>query len=166
MKLKLLKMIIVGRYVEMTHLINQFLFMNCVYRLTNKLKNKKASALDSLTNEIIEVAFKTLPCYFTKLFNTILSHGIFPSSWTKSFIVPITNQVILLILITIYRRICIGSCLGKLLTLMIMNTRLNNFLEENRISNNCQIGHRNRHRTVRTTDHILVLKTLMPDGLL
>jgi hypothetical protein len=75
--------------------------MNCVYRLTNKLKNKKASALDSLTNEIIEVAFKTLPCYFTKLFNTILSHGIFPSSWTKSFIVPITNQVILLILITI-----------------------------------------------------------------
>ena len=101
MKLKLLKMIIVGRYVEMTHLINQFLFMNCVYRLTNKLKNKKASALDSLTNEIIEVAFKTLPCYFTKLFNTILSHGIFPSSWTKSFIVPITNQVILLILIII-----------------------------------------------------------------
>ena len=101
MKLKLLKMIIVGRYVEITHLINQFLFMNCVYRLTNKLKNKKASALDSLTNEIIEVAFKTLPCYFTKLFNTILSHGIFPSSWTKSFIsVPITNQVILLILIT------------------------------------------------------------------
>ena len=83
LKLKLLKVIIVGRYVEMTHLINQFLFMNCVYRLTNKLKNKKASALDSLTNEIIEVAFKTLPCYFTKLFNTILSHGIFPSSWTK-----------------------------------------------------------------------------------
>ena len=73
----------------------------CIYRLTNKLNNKKARALDSLTNEIIKVAFKTLPCYFTKLFNTILSHGIFPSSWTKSFIVPITNQVILLILITI-----------------------------------------------------------------
>ena len=118
MKLKLLKMIIVGRYVEITHLINQFLFMNCVYRLTNKLKYKKASALDSLTNEIIEVAFKTLPCYFTKLFNTILSHRIFPSSWTKSFIVPNTNQVILHADPNNYRRICIGSCLGKLLTLM------------------------------------------------
>jgi hypothetical protein len=150
----------------MTHLINQFLFMNCVYRLTNKLKNKKACALDSVTNEIITVAFKTLPCYFTKLFNTILSHGIFPSSWTKSFIVYTDHKSGDTADPNNYKRICIGSCLGKLLTLsLIMNTRLNNFLEENRISNNCQIGHRNRHRTVRTTDHI-VLKTLMPDGLL
>ena len=120
--------------------------MNCVYRLTNKLKNKKACALDSVTNEIIKVAFKTLPCYFTKLFNTILSHGIFPSSWTKSFIVYTDHKSGDTADPNNYKRICIGSCLGKLLTLsLIMNARLNNFLEENRISNNCQIGHRNRH---------------------
>ena len=30
-----------------------------------------------------------LPSYFVKLFNVILSKGVFPASWSKGFIVPI-----------------------------------------------------------------------------
>ena len=40
---------------------------------SKKLKNKKATANDSLSNEIIKLAVKTLPSYFTSLFNAILS---------------------------------------------------------------------------------------------
>ena len=56
-----------------------------------------------------------------------------------------------------YRGICISSCLGKCFTL-IMNTRLNDFLESNKITNKSQIGFR---KNCRTADHLLVLKTLI-----
>ena len=56
---------------------------------TIKKTSKKATANDSLSNEIIKLAVKTSPSYFTSLFNTILSQGKFPFSWTESFIVPI-----------------------------------------------------------------------------
>ena len=82
--------------------------------------------------------------------------GKFPFSWTESYIVPIyksgdasdPNN---------YRGICLSSCLGKLFTL-IMNARLNDFLEENKIINRCQIGFRRKHRTA---DHLLVLKSII-----
>lgn len=56
-----------------------------------------------------------------------------------------------------YRGICISSCLGKFFTL-IMNTRSNHHLEEDRIISKCQIGFR---RNCRTADHLLVLKTII-----
>ena len=56
-----------------------------------------------------------------------------------------------------YRGICISSCLGKFFTL-IMNKRLNDFLENNKIINKSQIGFR---KNCRTADHLLVLKTLI-----
>jgi hypothetical protein len=42
-----------------------------------------------------------------------------------------------------YRGICISSCLGKFFTL-IMNERLNKYLDENNIMSNCQIGFREK----------------------
>ena len=39
-----------------------------------------------------------------------------------------------------------------------MNARLNDFLEENKIINRCQIGFRRKHRTA---DHLLVLKSII-----
>ena len=57
-----------------------------VYKLSKRLKNKKASANDSLSNEIIKLAVEVLPSYFEKLFNKILSNGHFPSLWSKGFI--------------------------------------------------------------------------------
>ena len=53
--------------------------------------------------------------------------------------------------------LCISSCLGKCFTL-IMNERLNKYLDENNIMSNCQIGFRKNYRTA---DHLLVLKTLI-----
>ena len=42
-----------------------------IYNLSKKLKNKKASSVDSLSNEIIKLAVKALPLYFVKIFNMI-----------------------------------------------------------------------------------------------
>ena len=47
--------------------------------------------------------------------------------------------------------------MGKFFTL-IMNERLNKYLDENNIMSNCQIGFRKNYRTA---DHLLVLKTLI-----
>ena len=47
--------------------------------------------------------------------------------------------------------------LGKLL-ILIMNARLNDFLEKNKIINKCQIGFRRKHRTA---DHLLLLKSII-----
>ena len=43
----------------------------------------------ALSNEIIKLSVTVLPSYFVKLFNVILSIGVFPASWSKGFIVPI-----------------------------------------------------------------------------
>ncbi|EDO32953.1 predicted protein, partial [Nematostella vectensis] len=80
------------------------------------LKNKKASAGDSLNNEIIKVSVESQGRYFVKLFNTVLTQGVFPKSWSKGYIVPLHksgdkcdpgN----------YRGIAISSCIGKFFTL-------------------------------------------------
>ena len=127
-----------------------------IYNLSKKFKSKKASSVDSLSNEIIKLAVKALPLYFVKIFNILLSKGIFSSAWANGNIVPIYKSGN-----TFdpgnYRGICISSCLGKFFTL-IMNTRLSEFLEENNVINRCQIGFRKHHRTA---DHLLVLKTFI-----
>ena len=91
-----------------------------------------------------------------KLFNKILSSGVFPKIWSEGLITPIhksgnkTDP-------GNYRGICISSCLGKFFT-SILNARLNVFLEENSILNKYQICFRHGFRT---SDHLLVLKTLI-----
>ena len=127
-----------------------------IYNISRKLKHNKASSSDLLNNEIIKTSITSLAPYYVKLFNTILSSGVFPRIWSEGFITPIhksgskTEP-------GNYRGICVSSCLGKFFTL-ILNTRLNNFLEENNILNNYQIGFRHGFRT---SDHLLVLKTLI-----
>ena len=91
-----------------------------------------------------------------KLFNLILSSGVFPRIWSEGYIVPIYKAGSRLDPGN-YRGICISSCLGKFFTL-ILNSRFITFLEGNKILNKCQIGFRYGFRT---SDHILVLKTLI-----
>jgi hypothetical protein len=96
-----------------------------------KLKGKKASARDSINNEIIKIAVEVFAPYFVKLFNLILSSGVFPRIWSEGYIVPIYKAGSRLDPGN-YRGICISSCLGKLFTL-ILNSCFNTFLEGNKI---------------------------------
>ena len=56
-----------------------------------------------------------------------------------------------------YRGIAINSCIGKLFN-TVLNNRLDKYLIDNNLINKCQIGF---SKKVRTSDHILVLKTLI-----
>ena len=80
---------------------------------TKKLKNKKSSYFDLMKNEIIKTRSKPLIEVYSKLFNHILSSGIFPNTLCKGLKTPIrksgekTNQ-------ENYRGVRVSSCLGKL----------------------------------------------------
>ena len=96
-----------------------------------------------------------LPC-LRKLFNLILSSGIYPSSWATGYITPIfktgdSSQP------ENYRGITITSNVGKLFNL-VLNSRLDKFLEENKLIDKSQTGFT---KNTRTQDHIFVLKTLI-----
>ena len=120
------------------------------------LKNKKASGFDSVTNEMLKHSSPTMLELIRKLFNLIMESETFPTQWSEGLITPIfkagdhydpSN----------YRGITISNCLGKLFT-KILNTRLINYLTDNNIISKYQIGFLPKHRT---SDHILVLKTII-----
>ena len=97
-----------------------------------------------LSNEVIKFSVEIVPSYFKDLFNLNLSESIFPSEWSKGYIIPIhksgdnadPNN---------FRGICVSNCLGKFFT-SIMNNRLNDFLERKKIINKRQIGFRKNTR--------------------
>ena len=83
-------------------------------KLSVRLKDKKASVSDSISNEIIKLEVKSMPSYVLKLFNIVVTYGFFPSIWSKAFIVPIYKSGDI-IDPNNYRGICISSCLGNFL---------------------------------------------------
>jgi hypothetical protein len=93
---------------------------------------------------------------FLRLFNMVIKEQIMPKSWCCGMIVAIfksgnredPND---------YRGITISSCLGKLFTKILAN-RLVKFLDLNNVITEYQIGFTKK---ARTTDHILILKTII-----
>ena len=86
----------------------------------------------------------------------ILSSEEFPSQWARGYIVPIYksgpkddpgN----------YRGITVSSCIGRLFTI-ILNNRVNAFIDQNSLLEREQIGFQ---KNCRTSDHIFVLRCLI-----
>ena len=127
-----------------------------IYVVSRKLKNNKASGIDSVSNEMIKCCLKFHCKFFVNFFNKLLKSGCFPHCWSDGFITPLhksgdisdPNN---------YRGITINSSLGKFFTLLL-NSRLTTFLESNKVIKPNQIGFRKNHRTA---DHIFVLKTIL-----
>ncbi len=119
-------------------------------------KNKKASGLDGILNEMLKNTEHKLRLALLKLFNLVLSVGHFPEAWNRGLITPIfksgdksdPNN---------YRGICVSSNLGKLFC-NIINTNLVHFLTEHNVLSKSQIGFLPNYRT---TDHIFTLHTLI-----
>ena len=120
------------------------------------LKNGKAKGLDLISNEMLKSGqTQLLPC-LSQLFNICFSFGHYPASWAKGYITPIyksddpSNP-------NNYRGITITSSLGKLFN-GILNTRLDNFLNEHNLIHPSQVGF-TKH--ARTSDHCFVIKCLI-----
>jgi hypothetical protein len=129
-----------------------------IRRSIRLLKNNKASSsFDDVLNEYLKYAPDNMYEIFCYLFNIILDSGIFPEVWSKGIILPIYKNKGDVSDPDNYRGITILSCFGKLFT-NVLNTRLNNFLENNNILCEEQAGFRKNYST---TDHIFSLKMLI-----
>jgi len=120
------------------------------------LKSNKTPGLDAITNEMIKCSSGQLSTCLLKLFNKILTLGLYPDLWSTGFIInihkkgPYTEP-------ENYRGITITSALGKLFN-SILNNRLTKYLDDNNIISNTQIGF---EQLSSTADHIFTLKTLI-----
>ena len=122
----------------------------------SSLQNNKASSFDSILNEMLKYSQSYILKCLHKLFNSVLTTGIFPTSWAKGIIVPIFKNG-LLDDPSNYRALTIGSNICKLFT-KILNTRLDNFLIKRNIASPEEIG---LCKGKLTSDHIFALKTLI-----
>ena len=127
-----------------------------ILNAAKKLKNRKSSYSDKISNEMIKHSVGILLHGYYKLFNLVLEYGTFPEIWCEGLITPIfksgdksdTNN---------YRGICVTSCLNKFFC-TILNERLKHYVKENDLIHQSQIGFQSGHRTA---DHILTIKTLL-----
>jgi exonuclease III len=122
----------------------------------HSLKNGKATGEDMIPNEVLKRMGSVLNQTFAILFNKIISNCKYPKSWSTGLICPIykkgerddPNN---------YRGITITNSISKIFT-SIMNKRLTQFLEKENSICVEQIGFTKK---CSTSDHILVLKTLI-----
>ena len=128
-----------------------------ILRNIKKLNNGKASGLDRILNEHIKSSSHILLPVYEAYFNIILDTGVFPEQWSTGCIHPIYKNKGDRLNAQNYRPITILSCLGKLFT-SILNTRLNEYLEESMLLSENQAGFRKNYST---NDHIFSLYSLI-----
>ena len=63
--------------------LDQPISLGEIKEASKKLKNKKASANDSISNEIIKTSCISLGPFYMKIFNSILSKGVFPETMVR-----------------------------------------------------------------------------------
>ena len=120
------------------------------------LRGKKACGIDGIPNEILKTCVPLMIEPITKLFNSILTNGLFPKQWTFQTLSPLHKKG------TInnpdnHRGIAIGNGLAKIF-LQVLQKRLTSFSEKNKLIPTNQIGYK---KGSRTTDHILTLKNII-----
>ena len=121
-----------------------------------KLKNNKASGLDSISNEMIKASAPIILPFLVIFFNKILETKEYLDEWAVGIITPLhklgqTDDP------DNYRGITINSCLSKLFTLLV-NNRLTKYINKEDALKFNQIGFR---KGFATADHVLTLKTLI-----
>jgi hypothetical protein len=129
-----------------------------INQASKSLGSKKSPGKDGLINEIIKASLPDTGNIIKKLFQKIFQSGIYPDEWKKGLNVPIhksgdvTNP-------NNYRGITINNVLGNFFC-QIINNRITNYLEENKLLAKEQAGFR---KSYRTSDHIFVLKNIIED---
>lgn len=92
-----------------------------------------------------------------KLFNIVIKSGMVPFAWSVGYISPVYKGKGNVKDPDNYRGITVLSCFGKLFT-SVLNNRIYDFLDENKLLGNEQAGFRKGHST---TDHIFSLHCLV-----
>ena len=127
-----------------------------VERALKKLKQNVASGVDKISAELLIAGKSFLMPLFLLIFNKIFTHANYPLIWTQNFLKPIfkkgecwdPNN---------YRGIAIGSAMGKIFSLILLD-RLDRRIQKAHPLSENQIGFRKGYRTA---DHVFVINTLV-----
>ena len=139
---------------QRTNILNKPITRNEIDKCIKNLKKGKSSSLDLIMNEMLQSLNNTGVNALLKTFNHCLLTGKYP--WHSSVITPLyksgnpyspDN----------YRCICVGSCLGKLFSSILLD-RLLLFKELYCPDPKEQLGFQ---KGAQTNDHILTLKTVI-----
>ena len=109
-------------------------YLNCPISLEeinlaiNKLKTGKSPGYDNVLNEYIITASNKINNLLLKLFNIILTTGIYPDPWKLGEIIPIYKNKGDNKDPSNYRPITLTSCISKLFSI-ILNERLSKYIE-------------------------------------
>ena len=121
-----------------------------------KLKNKKAVGPDGIIGEMLKNTGSYVLDFFVKLFNALFEKGVFPERWTESVVLPpfkkgdANNP-------NNYRGISLCGASSKVYS-TIINLKLQERVEMNNITGECQAGFK---RNYSTTDHMFTLLVLI-----
>ena len=136
--------------------LNRHITLTEIQKSLRQLKNKTSVGFDRISIEMLKQSSPQLLECINKLFNIILTQRQYPDQWRDNILKPLCkggddkNP-------ENYRRIVISSCLSKLFS-RILHNRLENFITQNDVLLENQIGFR---KSYRTGDHILTLKAVI-----
>ena len=128
-----------------------------ISKCIKSLKNNKACGNDDIINEYIKSTAHIMMPLYNSFFNLIFETGILPETWLEGIIKPIYKNKGDPLQPENYRPITILSCFGKLFT-AVLNSRLNDFLNEHDTLEENQAGFRAGYSTC---DNIFVLHALI-----
>ena len=132
-----------------------FRIENCEIMKALKRLNRKASpGVDQLSGDLLCEGMGDLVPIFNLFYNKLFSHATQPNKLYINFLIPLFKKG------EVddpdnYRGIAIGSVLGKIFSLILLN-RLESAVQISSPISPNQIGFKKGHRT---SDHIFVLKT-------
>ena len=127
----------------------------------SKLKKGRSAGADGIVGEMLKAGAHYLVPYLQKLFNKIFISGTFPTSWTRSTIVPIYKSGNLNDPDN-YRGIAITSVLSKVF-MSILTNRLRDWADDQGHIHEEQSGFRRGHSTI---DNIFILHSVIEHHLL
>ena len=121
-----------------------------------RLKNGKAAGPDGIIGELLKHAGHLAVDFLVKFFNVLFDRGIYPDSWTESIIVPLfkkgnQNEP------NNYKGISLCDISSKLYSSIISN-RLQEWIEQNSLTGECQAGFKKDYSTV---DHMFTLMAMI-----
>ena len=104
-----------------------------IIKIIDKLKNKKSSGIDGISNSLIKLSKNVFVKPLAKMINQMLNTGIFPSQLKISKVIPLykVNDETLL---SNYRPIALLLSVSKIFENLMLNQILNYFINDNLLS--------------------------------
>ena len=121
-----------------------------------RLKKSQAAGPDGIIGEFFKHAGHLAVDFLVKFLNVLFERGIYPDSWTESIIIPLfkkgnQNDP------DNYRGISLCDISSKLYS-SIINNSLQEWIEQNNLTGECQAGFKKDYSTV---DHMFTLMAMI-----